>query len=330
MSKRKNALIALAASLALGTSACSSGDEPTDDDSPNAAPAAASSDLEFVLIRHGLPSDSFWGPVQNGFTDAGEVHGITTNFVATGNNAGDQAQAIDAAVAQEVDGIVVTLPDAGAQGAAIQRAIEAGIPVITTNSGASDWQDVGAISHVGQDEDIAGAGAATRLKEAGLTSLLCVAHQQGNVALDSRCNGAKEAFGGDVEVMYVPGTSDGPATEAALSAKLQTDTSIDVVLTLDPDVSVFAKAAIASSSSQAKLATFDLSADVLDSIADGSIMFAVNQQPYVQGYLPVTMLKLHIDNGNVIGGGLPVLTGPSYVDPDNVELTISCVEAGRC
>ncbi len=333
--KRKPILFALAASLAVATSACSSSGTSKAAPSTGGTTSAGSgssttTNLSFQLIRHGLPSDSFWSPVQKGFTDAGALYGIKANFVATGNTPADEAKAIDAAVAQKVSGIVVTLPDAGAEGAAIKRAIAAGIPVITTNSGASDYQKVGAITHVGQDENIAGAGAATRFKDAGLKHLLCVEHQQGNIGLDARCNGAKKTFGGKVDVQFVPGTGDGPGTEAAIKAKLLQDSSIDAVLTLDPDVSVFANQAIKGANSKAKLATFDLSKSVLNSIKSGSIQFAVNQQPYVQGYLPVTLLKLYIDNGNIIGGGLPVLTGPSYVDKSNVDKTIACVNAGRC
>lgn len=337
MFKQRAGMMAVTAiALAVSASACSSDSAST---TSKAKPKTAStagkgkattSNASFTLLRHGLPSDSFWAPVQKGFTDAGAVYGIKTNFVATGNTPNDEAKAIDAAVAQKVSGIVVTLPDAGAEGAAIKRAIAAGIPVITTNSGASDWKKVGALTHVGQDEDIAGAGAATKLKEGGAKHLLCVEHQQGNIGLDSRCNGAKKTFGGKVDVQFVPGTSDGPGTEAALKAKLQQDSSIDAVLTLDPDISTFAKTAITGSNSKAKLATFDLSSSVLSSIKNGSIQFAVNQQPYVQGYLPVTLLKLYLDNGNIIGGGLPVLTGPSYVDKSNVDKTIACVKAGRC
>lgn len=342
MFQKRKQIFAVAA-LAFAASACSGSSSTPAQSAPSAgansgapasaagaAPAAPSGNLSMTLIRHGLPSDSFWSPVQKGFTDAGALYGIKTNFVATGNTPGDEAKAINQAVAQKVSGIVVTLPDAGAEGAAIKAAIAAGIPVVTTNSGASDYQKVGAITHVGQDEDIAGAGAGTKLKELGLKHVLCVEHQQGNVALEARCNGVKKTFGGKVDVLFVPGTGDAPGTEAALKAKLLQDTSIDAVLTLDPDISVLANKAITGANSKAKLATFDLSSSVLTAIKAGSIQFAINQQPYVQGYLPVTLLKLYLDNGNIIGGGLPVLTGPSYVDKDNVDKTIACVQAGRC
>ncbi|MGH7119173.1 MAG: substrate-binding domain-containing protein [Acetobacteraceae bacterium] len=295
-----------------------------------AAAASSSSNRTFILIRHGLPSDSFWQPVQKGFTEAGKLYGDKTIFEATGNVPAKEAQAIDAAIAQKVNGIVVTLPDAGAEGPAIKRAVAAGIPVITINSGSTTFLSAGSLAHVGQDEEIAGEGAGARLKQAGAKHLLCVIHQQGNLALEARCNGAKKTFGGRVDDLYVPGTNDGSATESTIKAALLRDRSYDAVLTLDPDISQFAKDAIAAAHSTARLATFDLSDAVLRDIKNGKILFAVNQQPYLQGYLPVVLLQMYLDNGLLAGGGKPILTGPSFVDQKNVDEISACVKRGDC
>ena len=319
---------AVAGVIALALTGCTKGEDS--EKSSSSAPQASGTGGTFVLIRHGLPSDSFWQPVQKGFTESGKIYGAKTSFQATGNNPADEAKAIDQAVAQKVDGIAVTLADAGAEGPAIKRAIAAGVPVITINSGSGEFASVGALTHVGQDEGIAGEGAGTKFKEAGAKKLLCVLHQQGNLGLEARCNGAKKTFGGEVKTQYVPGTNDGPGTESALKATLQTDSSIDAVLTLDPDISAFAKSAIAASGSKAKLATFDLSKDVLSSIKAGDIQFAVNQQPYLQGSLPVSILSQYKQSGLMPGGGKPVLTGPSFVDKENVDKISACVAAGRC
>jgi simple sugar transport system substrate-binding protein len=331
---KRRAIVAILAMVAIGiTSGCgsSSGGNSNSNNKNNAGPSNSSGSGQFyMLIRHGLASDSFWAPVQKGFTDAGKLYGIKTQFKATGDNPSDEAKAIQAAVAQKVTGIAVTLPDPGAEGSAIKAAEKAGIPVITVNTGSSTYKQVGALTHVGQDETIAGEGAGTRLKDAGLHNLLCVIHQQGNIALEQRCAGAKKTFGGTVKIQYVPGTSNIAATTSSIKATLQSNTSIDSVLTLDPDISLAAKDAITAANSDAKLATFDLSNDVLSAIKAGDIMFAVNQQPYLQGYLPVVFLNLYHENGNVVGGGLPVLTGPSYVDSSNVDKIISCVKAGNC
>ncbi|HLH69982.1 MAG TPA: sugar ABC transporter substrate-binding protein [Candidatus Dormibacteraeota bacterium] len=319
--RRMLSVIAALATLALTACGSSSSGAPS---------AAVVKGQYFILIRHGLPSDSFWAPVQKGFTDAGKLYGVKTTYEATGNNSSDEAKAIDAAVAQHVTGIVVTLPDAGAEGPAIERAEAAGIPVITINTGSTTYKQVGALTHVGQDETLAGQGAGERLKAAGLHHILCVLHQQFNVALEQRCAGAKQGFGGTVTNQYVPGTSDIPGTEASIKATLQSDSSIDGVLTLDPDIAMAAKDAIAAANSSAKLATFDLSNDVLTAIKQGKILFAVDQQPYLQGYLPVSFLVLYKENGNVVGGGQPVLTGPSFVDSSNVDKITACVKAGNC
>lgn len=330
-------MVAGVCALALATAGCSGGGGKSSDSGSKGATggggnaSGGSSGLTFVLIRHGLPSDSFWAPVQKGFTDAGKVYGIKTSFQATGNSPSDEAKQIDAAVAQKVDGIAVTLPDAGAEGAAIKRAISAGIPVITVNSGSDTYSKVGALTHVGQDEAIAGEAAGTAFKAAGAHNLLCVIHQQGNISLESRCNGAKKTFGAaNVKVQYVPGTSDGPGTLSAIKATLQSNGSIDAVLTLDPDIGAFAEDAITAANSKAKLGTFDLSKKILSDIKAGKVLFAVNQQPYLQGYLPVVFLKLYRDNGLLPGGGKPVLTGPSLVTKANVSKIISCVGAGNC
>lgn len=331
-------LVAGVLTVALTAAGCSSGGSSGNSTaggtgssgSTGTAGAGADSGRSFILIRHGLPSDSFWQPVQKGFTDAGKLYGVKTTFQATGNDPSKEAKAIDAAVAQKVNGIAVTLPDAGAEGPAIKRAVKAGIPVITINSGSNDFLQAGALAHVGQDEEIAGEGAGDRFKQSGAKNLLCVIHQQGNLALEARCNGVKKTFGGNVQVQYVPGTSDGPGTESSIKATLLKDQNIDSVLTLDPDISQFAKNAIASAASKAKLATFDLSDAVLKDIKSGKIEFAVNQQPYLQGYLPVGMLELFLDDGLLPGGGKAVLTGPSYVDKSNVDKISACVSKGDC
>jgi simple sugar transport system substrate-binding protein len=189
--------------------------------------------------------------------------------------------------------------------------------VITLNSGAEDSADLGAITHVGQTESIAGEGAGAKFKEAGATKIICIIHEQGNVGLNQRCEGAKKGFGGDVENVQVAGTSDVSTTLTEIQSKLESDDSIDGVLALNPDIAVAARDAVAGASSDAKVATFDLSADVISAIKADEILFAVDQQQYLQGYLPVVFLTLNKTNLNTVGGGLPVLTGPGFVDKSN-------------
>ncbi len=200
--------------------------------------------------------------------------------------------------------------------ASIKKAVAAGIPVITINSGQDKSKAFGALAHVGQDEGIAGKGAGEQMKAAGVTKSLCVIQEAGNIGLEQRCTGYKQGLGGEVQNLQVENTNPSGA-QATIKAKLQSDPSINGVLTLGPVIGAVAIKAVGDSGSAAKLATFDLNADVTQAIADGKMLFAVDQQQYTQGYLPIVMLTLYKSNLNTVGGGQPVLTGPGYVTKDN-------------
>jgi simple sugar transport system substrate-binding protein len=216
-----------------------------------------------------------------------------------------------------VDGLAVSVPNADALKGSLQKARDAGIPIITLNSGLDASKDLGAITHVGQTESIAGEAAGQKLKAAGVKKVLCVIHEQGNVGLDERCSGVKQGFGGEVTNLQVKGTEDISTTQTEIKSKLQADKSYDALITLNPDIAAAAKTAIKGASSQAKLATFDLSPGILKDIAAGNVLFAVDQQQYLQGYLPIVFLKLFKTNANTVGGGQPVLTGPGFVEKSN-------------
>jgi simple sugar transport system substrate-binding protein len=211
---------------------------------------------------------------------------------------------------------------------AVKTATDAGIAVITLNSGAEESQSLGAITHVGQTETIAGEGAGAQLKEAGASKIICVIHEQGNIGLNQRCEGAAEGFGGDVENLQVAGTSDISTTLTEIQSKLESDDSIDGVLALNPDIAIAARDAVAGAGSEATVGTFDLSGDVIQAIEDDEIAFAVDQQQYLQGYLPVVFLTLNKTNLNTVGGGLPVLTGPGFVTKENAAEVKELAEAG--
>lgn len=313
----------LAAALVAGAlvlTACSSGggDEPTQ--------AASGGDLTIAMVTHG-DSGSFWSVVKKGAQDAADAEGVRLDYQESNNDPQKQAQLIEAAVTAGVDGIAVSAPNPDAIKDALAQATAAGIPIVTLNSGSTAYQELGAITHVGQDEEIAGAGAGTELKKAGATKLLCIIHEQANVGLQSRCDGAASTFG-DVEDFQVTGKGDPTATANEIAAKLQADSSIDAVLALDPDIALAAMEAIDTAGSSAQLATFDLSGDVVKAIEDGKILFAVDQQQYLQGYLPVVFLTLYARNANTVGGGQPVLTGPGFVTKENAATVAALAEAG--
>jgi simple sugar transport system substrate-binding protein len=283
--------------------------------------------LTIAMVTHG-DGGSFWAVAKKGAQDAAKDMGVTLRYTESNNDPEKQAQAIEAAVTQKVDGLAVSAPNPDAIKSALQRARQAGIPVVTLNSGADESAKLGAFTHVGQTETIAGEGAGKQLKQAGVKKLLCIIHEQSNIGLNQRCDGAKKGFGGTVTELQVKGPDDIQTTLTEIQSKLSSDKSFDGVLALNPDIAVAARDAVKGASSDAKVATFDLSGDVVKSIEDGSILFAVDQQQYLQGYLPVVFLTLNKTNANTVGGGQPVLTGPGFVTKENAATVQKLAEAG--
>ena len=317
--KSKRILLGMAAAAgAIALAACSgpaSSSSGGGSGSPNGS-ATSGGPMNIAVVTHGSAGDSFWNVVKNGATDAGKQLGVNVTYNSDGDP-GAQSKLIDNAVAQHVDGLVVSMANPDALKTSIQAAVKAGIPVITINSGQSQSAAFGALAHVGQDEGIAGQQAGAKLKTAGKTNLLCVIHEAGNVGLAQRCDGAKQGFGKTTNLQVdINNPTD---VEAKIKGALQTDSSIDAVLTLNPQIALSAVNAAKETNSKATVATFDLNSDVVSAIKSGQIAFAVDQQQYEQGYLPIVMLKLYHDNANTVGGGQPVLTGPGFVDKSNVD-----------
>jgi simple sugar transport system substrate-binding protein len=282
--------------------------------------------LDFAVVTHGTEGDAFWSVVKNGAEAAGRELGVKVTYVANGDP-GAQAKLIDNAVAQGKTGLVVSMANPDALKGSVEAAVKAGIPVVTINSGATRSKEFGAIAHVGQDEKIAGTAAGERFKDAGKKKMLCVIHEAGNSGLNERCDGAKEGFGGDVTNLQVD-IANPTDIEARIKGALATNPDIDAVLTLSSQVADRAVAAAQGAGSDAAIATFDLNTEVVDAVRDGRILFAVDQQQYEQGYLPIMMLKLYRQNGNTLGGGQSVLTGPGFVDKSNADLVRPYTERG--
>jgi simple sugar transport system substrate-binding protein len=268
----------------------------------------------FAMITHSGDGDTFWDIVQNGAKQAAVKDNI--NFLYSHNaEAQQQAQLVDAAVDKRVDGIIVTLAKPDAMKAAVARAEKAGIPVITVNSGSEQSKAFGALAHIGQDETIAGEAVGDELNKRGRKKALCILHEQGNVGHEQRCAGVKNTFHGTVQNLYVQGTSM-PDVQSSIGAKLQADKSIDTVVTLGAPYADTAVKAKADAGSKAEIDTFDLNAKVAAELKDGTLGFAVDQQPYLQGYEAVDLLWLYKYNDDVLGGGKPVLTGPQIITKD--------------
>lgn len=310
MTKRIVAGLGIAAAAGLFLAGCSG----TGQDTPGSADAV-SSDITYAVITHSGPGDAFWDRVKSGAEKAGADYGTAVTYNADPDPA-KQSQLIDNAVAQGVDGIVVSMANPDGLQSSIEKAVGAGIPVVTINSGMERSAEFGAFTHIGQSETVAGEAVGTRLGDEGLTKVLCVIHEAGNVGHEERCRAAADKFTGSMENLQVDGTNDAEV-KATIKSKLQADPTIDGILALGGQYGLDAVGAVAESGSTAKVATFDLSDDVVADIQSGSILFAVDQQPYVQGFLGITSLYLDSINGNVVGGGQPVYSGPAFITKDN-------------
>ena len=316
-----------AAALALVLTACGTGGQAPEEAAGNGdAAAGASRDLDYAVIIHGVPDGSFWNVVKKGAEDGGAQYGVDVEV--TGDPEGSrQAQLIDSAVANQPDGIVVSMANPDALQGSIEAARDAGIPVITINSGEVRSAEFGALAHFGQSEGVAGEGVGERLKEEGAEKVVCLIHEAGNVGLEQRCQGVADGFGGEVQNLQVD-LNNPQGIQATVKSTLMGDDSIDTVVGLNPSVTTAALAGVEETGEEIKVASFDIDADVLAGIQDGTILFTVDQQQYLQGYLPIAMLVLYHDNGNTLGGGHPVLTGPAFVDSENVDQVAEFVQAG--
>jgi simple sugar transport system substrate-binding protein len=315
--RRKGALaVALTAAAALTISACSGGGrEETDDSSGGGSGAGDNSGYTIAFITHETPGDTFWDKIKAGAQQAAKNEGIDLKY-SNDPEASKQAVLIQNAIDSKVDAIATTLVTPDALAGAVKAARDAGIPVVGLNSGIDQYKELGAQMYFGSDETLAGTSAGQRIAEAGGKHPLCVIQQTGSVALEARCAGVKSAVPG-TENIQVNGADDAAVT-STLQAKLSQDPSIDWIVTLGAPQALDAIKSIEQAGSSAKLVTFDLNVDAAQAIQDGKIQFSIDQQPYVQGFMAVTSLYLNLKNGNDIGGGQPVLTGPSFVDKDNI------------
>jgi len=338
MSRAKVILLLLVV-LSLMLSACGATEEPeTVVEEPETAveepqveePQVTQEGYVIGLAVHENPAESsFWGVVETGAKDAAAAMGVELKSGGSLDPA-EQAQLIETYIADGADGIIVSLSNPDAMKDAVLKATDAGIPVITINSGVDVYKELGAITHVGQTEFVAGQGAGEQFNEAGAGKVMCVIHEEGNIGLEERCDGLADTFGGEVERFNVAttGVRDIAGTLSSIQDKLIADSDIDAILTLNPNIADAAMQAIEAVGGSQKLATFDLSPDVLEAIEEGKIMFAIDQQQYLQGYLPVVFLYLYNANLNTVGGGLPVLTGPGIVDASNAGAVKDLAAAG--
>lgn len=313
-SSRTTMRAAAAAALALTLAACSSQGGAQNEGGGGAAPDGEAFTIQ--MVTHEQAGDTFWDKIRAGAEAAAEVHGINLQY-SNNENGPEQATLVQNAIDSQVDGLAVTLSNADAVVPVAKAAADAGIPVVAFNQGYEEYVDAGALMYFGSDEQLAGESVGERITSDGGGKALCVIQAQGSVALETRCAGVATTFP-QTENIQVNG-ADLPSVQATLAAKLQQDPAITHIVTLGAPIAMAAVQSMDQAGSEAALITFDLNVEAAQAIQDGRIQFSIDQQPYVQGYMAVESLWLNLTNGNDLGGGQPVRTGPSFVDQSNIE-----------
>jgi simple sugar transport system substrate-binding protein len=337
MNKRFRLLAALLA-LVLFAAACGDDDDSSDagaDDSSDdagdsgdeAVDQTQGGDLTFHMITHS-DDGPFWSVVKKGMEAACADVGVTCVWMPGNNDPGQMVTDIETAISEGSDGIGASLPSPDQLNGPLQGAVAAGIPVYTINSGLNDYITIGATSHIGQSEDVAGQGAGLRFNDAGATKVLCAQQEQSNVGLTERCAGLEETFNGEVLTQFVGLDADQTEQINGIKAVLEANPDIDGVLGVGPVITMSALSASSDLGRDLTIGGFDMTPELLDAIEAGDVAFTVDQQQYLQGYLPIILMYLEATNQNQAGGGLPVLTGPGFVTPDNAAAVKELSAAG--
>jgi simple sugar transport system substrate-binding protein len=319
MSFKKKALTATVAAIAVGALVLPTATSAT----------AATKTYKICVYTHG-DGGTFWSVFQKGAVAAAKALGVKLDYQGANNDAAKQAATISAGIAAGCQGLATSVPDPAAIKTAVAAYVKKGIPVVTANSGSDVSQSLGAFTHVGQDETIAGEQAGLKFNAMGLKHILCPIQEAANIGLQDRCKGLANTFKGKVTNFNADGAlADLTAATQKIKAALQADSSYDGVFALNADVAAKAVLpAVQALKAKITIGTVDMSPEALADIKAGTIAFAIDQQQYAQGYMSVVLLYLALSNGNKLGGGQPIYTGPGFVTKDNVAQVMSLVKAG--
>jgi len=299
------------------------------------APAAAfggsqaAASIKVAIVTHG-DTGSFWSVFKKGVDQAAKdmkSRGVSVTQVYANNNVARQVSGLNAAVASGAKVIATSVPDASALKDPLRKAAQKGIQIITVNSGLGAFDDLSTYEvHVGQTEGIAGQGAGKQFKKAGAKKVLIVIHEASNSGLQQRADGVKKIMGASaVKVLTIPNAkSDIPGTKAKVKAAFTADRSLDAFLGLDPDVTIPCTDVVRAGT---KVGTFDVGG-AIRLIRSGKMLFAIDQQQYLQGYLPVVFAVLYATNLNTVGNGAPVLTGPGIINKANAARVAALAAKG--
>jgi simple sugar transport system substrate-binding protein len=261
-----------------------------------ATTAARAADAHFVLISHAPDSDSWWNTIKNAIKQADEDFNVETDYRNPPNgDIADMARLIEQAAARNYDGVIVTIADYDVLKGSIGKVTEKHIPLVTINSGTEQQSaDLGAIMHIGQPEYTAGKAAGEKAKAAGVKSFLCVNHYATNPASFERCRGFADALGVDFKTSTLDAGTDPTGIQSKVSAYLRNHPDTGGVLALGPLSAAPTIKAVQQMGLAGKIwfATFDFDDDIAKAIKDGTIKFAIDQQPYLQGYIAVAVLAI--------------------------------------
>ena len=279
-----------------------------------------------AMTTHEAPGDAFWDKIRAGAEAAAAKDNVELKYSADPTPA-KQATLIQNAIDSKVDGLATTMSAPDALAGSIKTATDAGIPVVGFNAGINDWKELGAIMYFGSDETIAGNAVGERLAALGAKHPICVIQEAGQTQLEARCKGVADKVGG---VGESPGQRSRRHSGDLDDRGQAAGRSVDRLCrdARAPSLPSTRSTSVGQANSSAKVVTFDLNADAAKLIKDGKILFAVDQQPYLQGYQSVDSLWLYLTNRNTLGGGLPVLTGPAFVDADNIDVILPFTAAG--
>jgi simple sugar transport system substrate-binding protein len=290
---------------------------------------AAAAAVKVAVVTHG-DTGAFWSVFKKGVDQAAKdlkSRGVNVTQVYADNNVAKQVAGLNAAIGAGAKVIATSVPDASALKDPLTKASQKGIVVITVNSGLGAFDSLPSyMVHIGQTEDIAGQGAGKQFKKAGAKKLLLVIHEASNSGLQQRATGVKKILGsGAVKVLTIPDAKkDIPGTKAKVKAAFNADKKLDSFLGLDPDVTIPCLDVVPKGT---KSGTFDVGGAIKE-IQKGRMLFAIDQQQYLQGYLPVVFAMLYVTNLNTVGNGAPVLTGPGIIDKSNAARVAALAAKG--
>jgi simple sugar transport system substrate-binding protein len=282
-------------------------------------------------VTHGQAADSFWLIVRNGAEAAAAETNSDVQYRSPEKfDLAAMAQLIDQAVAAKPDGLVVSIPDVAVLSQSIQAAVAAKIPVISINSGLEVSRKLGCLMHIGQQDESAGKKAGERMKALGVKNAVILNQEVGNWSLEQRIRGFREGFEGPFHhVQVLPVTMDFKECQEEVAKYIENYPSMDGLVALGPIAAEPALQALdpVEKVRKIKVCVFDISPAIVAALVQKRVEFAIDQQEWLQGYLPVIFLANYVKYGSILQNDL-ILTGPSFVTPENAQKVVNLLSLG--